>query len=119
MSETEEKPDLEQIVDEVKEYVETRSKISKLKAIDQGSKMAGSMVSGFIIVLIVLGLIAFLSVSAAFALSEWIGRAYSGFLIVAGFYFVLLILLALYKKRWIENPVTNAFIRNFFNNPNE
>lgn len=110
----EEKHDIEQIVDSAKEYIETRSEISKLKAIDKGSKMAGSMASGIILLIIAFGILVFISISIAFALSEWIGRAYAGFLIVAGFYVLLFILLAIFKKSWIENPVSTAVIRSFF-----
>lgn len=110
----EEKQDLEQLIDDAKEYIETRSEISKLKAIDKGSKMAGNVASGLLLVILLFAILAFVSIGVAYALSEWIGRAYSGFLIVAGLYLILFILLALNKERWIENPVTNSIIRNFF-----
>ena len=112
----EEKEDLEQLVDGVKEYIETRSELSKLKAVEKSSKMAGSIASSLILLLLALAILAFVSIAGAFALSEWIGRAYAGFLIVGGIYFVLLLILLLKKKAWIENPVTDAMIRNFFNN---
>ncbi|MBK7850439.1 MAG: phage holin family protein [Bacteroidetes bacterium] len=110
----EEKQEIEELVDSAKEYIETRSEISKLKAIDKGSKMAGSMASGIILMVLFFAILAFVSIAVAFALSEWIGRAFSGFLIVAGFYLLVFVLLALNKERWIENPVTNSIIRNFF-----
>lgn len=109
-----EKQDIEEIVDAAKEYIETRSEISKLKAIDKGSKVAGSVASGIILLLLFFAILTFMSIALAYALSEWIGRAYSGFLLVGLFYLLVFILLAVNKSRWIELPVTNSIIRNFF-----
>ena len=111
---TEETPNLEQLIDSVQDYIHTRSELSKLQAVEKSSKMAGGLTVGLILFLItVIGLL-FMSVAGAYAISEWIGKAYSGFLIVGGFYLLLGILIFMNQDSWIRKPMMNNIIRNFF-----
>jgi hypothetical protein len=44
-------------------------------------------------------------------LSDWIGKPYSGFLIVAGFYLILGIIVWITRGKFIRYPVMNAIIK--------
>jgi hypothetical protein len=109
-------PDLEQFIDSVQDYIHTRSELSKLQAIEKSSKMAGGMTVGLILFFISVIVLLFISVAGAYAISEWIGKAYAGFLIVGGFYLLLGILFFLNQDAWIRTPMMNNIIRNFFEN---
>ena len=54
--------------------------------------------------LLVILMLIYLSFAAASALAPWVGEAV-GFLIVAGAYFLLLLLFITFRKQWIEKPL--------------
>jgi hypothetical protein len=70
-------------------------------------------------VLLFLFVIVFGSIAGAWALSDWIGKPYSGFLIVAGFYLLLGIIVWLTRGRFIRFPVMNAILKQLYNTDEE
>jgi hypothetical protein len=110
------KEELDDLIDELKDYWETRNKLGKLKAIEKGSQIAGESASVFFVILISIFFLLFLSLAGAFVLSEVLGSYLSGFLCIAAFY--LLVGLVIYSNRqaWIKKPVMNSVIKSFFKN---
>src|SRR3546814_9796524 len=56
----------------------------------------------------------FASVGLALLVAQWVGNTAGGFFIVAGFYLLIGIVIWMIKGDYIERPLTNIFIRNFF-----
>lgn len=102
---------IEGLSDHVKEYINTRVEITKLRIAEKTSLVIGNFIAAAIIALLFLFVLVFGSIAGAWALSDWIGKSYSGFLIVAGIYLLLGIIVWAGKGRLIRFPVMNAIIR--------
>ncbi len=95
-----------------KEYYASELELAKLKLVDKSSRQIS--LSAFLIILYILGLlcIGLLSLGIAIRLGERLGEYYYGFFILGGFYFILLLIFNLNRKKWIKKPVSDAIIRN-------
>jgi uncharacterized membrane protein YqjE len=111
----EKKKKIESLADQVKEYVNTRVELTKLSLAEKTSLLIGNLIAVTIVVLLFLFVIVFGSIAGAWALSDWIGKPYSGFLIVAGFYLLLGIIVWLTRGRFIRFPVMNAILKQLYN----
>ena len=98
----------------IKEYVNTRIDAAKLSAAEKISLIISNLVAGAIVAIVFLFFLFFASIAGAYALSDWIGKPYSGFLIVAGIYLFFGILTWKGRERMIRIPVMNNIIRQLF-----
>ncbi|MBR9921220.1 MAG: phage holin family protein [Bacteroidetes bacterium] len=98
----------------VKQYVSNQQKLLKLEIAERSARMMSGMVLGLSLALIGLMSLGFVSVALAFWLTQITGSAITGFLIVGGFYLVLAIVLYVFRKPIIVNPVLSRVIQNFF-----
>ncbi|MBS1528401.1 MAG: phage holin family protein [Bacteroidetes bacterium] len=101
------------ILDQLKEYVETRVKLAKYEAIDQGTKIAASVVVDLIVSVCFLLAFLFISLTIAFALSTLLGSYWAGFGAVAVIYLVIAFIM-MKRKGKMEPKLQNLFIKNFF-----
>jgi hypothetical protein len=98
--------------DNVREYVNTQLDILKLQAISKGGS-SGAIV-GIGLAFLAIFILMFLSFSAAYGISSATGKPYLGFLIVAGFYIVLAVLLVVLKEKLITLPIINSLLNKFY-----
>ena len=98
------------LVEDTGRYIQAKTELWKLKAVDKSKEMAASVVSQLIIILTAfIGIIA-LNTGIALLLGEWLGEVYYGFFIVAGFYLLLVLILYLARNSLIKTPFYNAVI---------
>lgn len=110
----EEEIDSQKLISKVKEYVKVRSELSVLSAVDKGSQLfAGLLTDGLVLILSILAGF-FASLALGFYLSEIIGNTYAGFLIVAGLYLLIALILNSIKEKYLEKRIINAAIAKFF-----
>lgn len=104
------------IQEETKAYVESTVQYYKLWGFNIVMKSA-RMIVRFILLGFFL-MIAFLfgSIAAALAIGDALDSLALGFLIVAGAYFVLILLLYFLRLRFIERQILRKFSKLFFNN---
>ncbi|NII27822.1 phage holin family protein [Pseudoflavitalea sp. X16] len=100
----------------VKEYVNTRVDSVKLSAAETTSLIISDLVAGAIVAVVFLFVLVFASIAGALALSAWIGKPWSGFLIVAGVYLLIGVITWTAKERMIRIPVMNKIIHQLFKN---
>lgn len=117
MNETFEK--LEGLTDHVKEYINTRVELTKLRIAEKTSLVISNMIAVTIVAVLFLFFIVFGSFAGAWALSDWIGKPHSGFLVVAGFYLLLGIIVWVARAKLIRFPVMNAIIKQLHHNDEE
>jgi amino acid transporter len=103
-----------ELLDHIKEYVETRSEITRLTVLEKTSQAAGMAVGGFVIAFLFFLFFIFIGIAAAYIIAEYTGHIYLGFLSVAGCYLIAGILFSLNKNKWIQTPLSNKIIRNYF-----
>ncbi len=102
---------LEEITDSLKQYVNTNFEIIKLEATERTSVIGSSFASGLIVGLTAFLFIFSLSIGLGFYLSSLLGDSYSGFLIIAAFYFILAIVMLIGRKKFIESPLRDKIIQ--------
>jgi magnesium-transporting ATPase (P-type) len=109
------KEKLPPIIDQLREYAETRIKLAKYEAIDRSSSIAASMVVDVIIAISLVLTFLFLSFALAFYLSHVFGNLYwAGFGCTAVLYLIIAIILILAKDK-LQRPLVNLFIKKLFN----
>lgn len=109
MSETLKK--VEELTDHVKDYITTKVEITKLRLAEKTSLTIGNIIAALVVAVLFLFVILFGSIAGAWALSDWIGKNYAGFLIVAGFYLLVAIIVWFTRGKLIRFPVMNAIIK--------
>jgi hypothetical protein len=110
---------LEGLTDHVKDYVNTRVELTKLRIAEKTSLILGDLIAIGIVAMFFLFVLLFGSIAGAWALSDWIGKPYSGFLIVAGFYLLLGIIVWLARGKFIRFPIMNAIIKKLHKNDDD
>ncbi|MBA3663067.1 MAG: phage holin family protein [Bacteroidetes bacterium] len=101
---------IELLTNNLKNYVNTNCELIKFQIVNQSSSVGAGFVSGLLIAITGILLVLFLSIGAGFYMSAKLGDAYSGFGIVAGFYFILVLVLIIGRKKLVEIPLRNKII---------
>jgi len=108
---------LEEITDSIKEYLLLNFEILKLEATERISQIGASLTAVLLVSVSVFMFVFMLSIGLGFYISAMLGNAYSGFAIIAAFYFVLAILLFIGRKKLIEKPLRDKIIEKTLKNP--
>jgi len=110
---------IEDLADTAKEYINTRVESIKLTVAEKTSVVIANAVTVLAVAFVFFLFIIFGSVALSFGLGEWIGKTWAGFLIVAGLYLLIGIVVWIGRERIIRLPVMNALIRQLFHNEDE
>ncbi|HET6244737.1 MAG: phage holin family protein [Bacteroidetes bacterium] len=113
------KPKLDTLVDHIRAYINNRIEIARLMAIEKGALVISNVVSTFVLGLLFLFFIIFISITIAFVLSLLIGINYIGFLIVSVIYLLAALLLLWRRDKWMIEPISNVFIRSVMQDNNK
>jgi len=105
---------IENIRREIQEYVEVKFDLIRLHTAENLSRILTSMttvvIGGYLLFLILM----FLSFAAGFFFGSLLGSNEAGFLCVAGFYCILLVIFLAFRKKIVERPIIKAVVRLFF-----
>ncbi|MGI4020668.1 MAG: phage holin family protein [Janthinobacterium lividum] len=104
------------IIEQIKEYVETRIRLIKYKAIDQATGIIASVIAYTIVAVLGLFILLFFSVTLALFLGSLFGSYWAGFGCVTLLYIILAALVLMLKAKYIEAPLIGFFITKFFKN---
>lgn len=105
---------VEELIEKIKEYINTRIKLSKLTLIEKSVLIfAGLITDGFVAVFLILGFL-FISLGLAFYLSELLGNSYAGFFIMATIYFMVALVIYLTKDKYLEKPIVESMVKKIF-----
>ena len=106
--------DINDLRKDILEYIEVKLDLIRIHTAENlariFSNVATLAVIGFLLSLMIL----FLSIAAGFYFGSLFDSNELGFLCVAGFYVLLLIVFLALRKRIVEQPVIKAMIRLFF-----
>ncbi len=105
---------VEELADHIKEYVNIRVESVKLAAAEKTSKLAATIFAAAIAAFVFLLFIIFAGLALAFVFSKLTGEFYLGFLIVAGIYLVLGLLIWSMRERILRIPIMNAMLQQLF-----
>lgn len=96
-------------------YLETRLDLMKLKAIDKTSETLSSLAAGLVLIVVGFSIFTLVNIGAAILIGGTLGELSYGFFIVAGFYFIVGIVLFLLKDRWLKMPIKNSIVNKLHN----
>jgi hypothetical protein len=114
----EEKNKVEQLLGNVKSYVETRFDIVMLNMQDKLSDILSSVASVLVLSVLSVFVVFFMSIGAAWWIGQSLQNSSVGFFIVGGFYLLLMLVIFMFKDQWIKSPVINALLKKININEN-
>lgn len=101
---------LESLADKAGTYAKTNIDLFKLKATDKISDATSSVALKIIYLFCTLLILIMVNFGLALWIGEEIGESYAGFFIVALFYIILTLLIYVFRKKVVTNPIKNAVI---------
>jgi|SRR5690606_2022598 hypothetical protein len=101
---------IESLYNKVKEYTETTIELYKLNAIEASADVLSSIVARIVFILVFALFTLFINVTISLLIGNLLGAYYWGFLIVSGFYLIIMVLLYYYNGKLIKAPITNLVI---------
>ncbi len=104
-----------QLAEQLKHYVGLQSEYVKLDVIEKVVKLVTAAAMSFILMLLLVMTLIYLSFAAAYGMAAYIGYV-AAFCIVAGIYLCLLILIIANRRRWIEKPLVRFLAELLLNN---
>jgi hypothetical protein len=107
----EQQVDIDNLLSDAGDYIETRTTLWKLKAIASLSDVSGELVSGLGMIVIISFVIIIFSIGIALLIGDWVGKSYYGFFIVGGIYTMIGLILYARRGRWLKEPFSNMLIR--------
>lgn len=110
---------IEDFIDKIKDYLNTRMKLGKLTLIEKGVLIFASLITnGFVVIFLVLAFL-FASLGLSLYLSALLNNTFAGFFIVAFVYFLVALIAYLIKDKFIEKKIVNAMIKKVFKDEEE
>lgn len=107
----EQQVDIDNLLSDAGDYIETRTTLWKLKAIESLSDVSGELVSGMGMIVISSFVIIIFSIGISLLIGDWIGKSYYGFFIVGGLYTIIGLILYARRGQWLKEPFSNMLIR--------
>lgn len=109
----------ESLVNELKEYVNTRVAQAKLSIAEKLSKILAYTIAILIAALVFFLFLVLVSVAAAIAIGQWLDNMWLGFIIVGGISLLLGFIMWMAKDGLLRKPIMNALIKVLFENDSD
>jgi hypothetical protein len=103
--------DIDVLLSDAGDYLETRTTLWKLKAIESLSDVSAELVSGLAIIGIISMAVMIFSTGFALLLGYWLGRNFYGFFIIGGLYGIIGAIIFARRGQWLKEPFSNMLIR--------
>lgn len=106
--------DINSIKKDIQEYIEIKLDLIRLHTAENISRILSSAVNATIIGYLLLFILLFLSFAGGYFFGSLLHSTELGFLCVAGFYLLVLILFIVFRKHIVERPIIKAILKLFF-----
>ena len=110
---------VEEMADHVKEYVNNHINSVKISVAEKTSGILANIIAVAIVLTVFLFFIIFSSVALAYAFAKLTGEYYWGFLIVAGIYLLIGVLVWALKEKLLRMPIMNSILHQLFKDEEE
>ena len=107
----EQQHDIDILLSDAGDYIETRTTLWKLKGIESLSDVSGELVSGLALIGIASLVVLIFSIGLALLIGYWLGESFYGFFIIGGFYAIVGLLFYAFRGQWLKEPFSNLLIR--------
>jgi uncharacterized membrane protein (DUF485 family) len=98
------------ILEEVEEYVKTSTELFKLQFTDRVSDFITSLIVKLIFLLFGFMFVLLLSFALAIWLGDLLGKPYLGFLVAAGVFALIVLLVYVFREGMIQKPVMQSIL---------
>lgn len=105
---------LKSLLDSTEDYVKTSIELFKLKAFDKGADKVAVIVSRAAAVFVFFMFVLMISIALGLWLGSLLGGSFYGFLVVAGFYGLLGVILYFVTHNWLKKMIANTIIKQAF-----
>jgi len=106
--------DINDLKKDVLEYIEVKLDLVRLHTAENLSRIFSNVATIAVIGYLLFFIILFISFASGFYIGSLLDSNELGFLCVAGFYTLLLILFLVFRKQIVERPVIKAIVRLLF-----
>lgn len=100
----------EELVSEVKEYINVKLDALKLTVAEKISRIAAVIIAGAVVAVAILFFVIFLSIALGYLLGEIFNSIWLGFLTVAGLYLLIGLIIWSGKRKLIQIPIMNSIL---------
>lgn len=107
----ESKTNLEELGQKLKEYVETRVDLLKLRAINKLSKIVSTLVTSILLVFLFFIVIICLSFGLSYYIGSVLGATHYGFFVVGGLYLITGLIIFYSRDKMIKTPISDRLIK--------
>lgn len=104
----------EDLATSLKAYLDIRINSLKLTTAEKTSAVVANIIAGMAGIFVLLLFVIFASVALAIALGTWLNNGWAGFLIVAGLYLLVGVVVWTARGKLIRLPIMNALIQQLF-----
>jgi len=111
---TTEKKTTEKLVDAVGNWIETYRNIITMRVVEHASEGASISIVGVLSLLVVIFILLFLGLGAAWWMGEKLDNMKAGFFIVGGIYTAILIVIAATAKKLLLPGIRNLIIKKIY-----
>ena len=101
---------IESLIEKGEQYGKTTIELLKLKTLDKSADVASNLVSWLIVVIFAVLFFLILNIGIALWIGELLGKSYYGFFAVSGFYLLLALIFAIFRKQLIKKPLNESII---------
>ena len=105
---------IESLIEDGKQYVQTRIDEMKLVAADKSSRLLSLTVSIFLTAAVFFLFFVLIAVAVALFIGDWLGSRGLGFLLVSGLVLLTSLWIWIKRERWIRRPIRKALLRVLF-----
>ena len=104
----------ETLTKSVGDYFDTYYKLTVVKAADRATGIAASSLAGLAVLFLGIFVLFFFGLALGVWLGELLNNAVAGYLLVAVFYLILIILLVALRKKIVFPFIRNLIVRKFY-----
>lgn len=103
--------EIQSFIEKAEVYTALKAKLLVYKATDKASEAGSELFSGLLVMVVFIPCFALLNVAICICLGRAINSLSGAFFIMSGFYFLVGIMLALFRKKWLKPAIANLIIR--------
>ena len=101
---------IEKLIEKAEVYIKTTFELHKLNAICRVAEIFSSLAVKLAIAVVVVFFSLMINIGLALWIGDLLGKFYYGFFVIASFYLLLILILYVFRNKWIKNPASNFII---------
>lgn len=102
---------VEDLFEKLKDYIDTRVDLFKLKSIDKVSRFFSGLVAALVLLIVAQLVLVCITIALALLLGAWLGNTYLGFFVIAGIYIIIGLILYSSRDRFLRKPISNKLLK--------